>query len=174
MTLIVENGSNVANADALASLQFVTDYHTARGTTTWTGETADMETAIRRASTVVSEGYTYQGERAHLRDQVFSWPRHSVYDREGQPIESDEIPIELKKAVAEIALRELITPGAMTPDFIRSSVAKSERIGSIAVEYQHGAQSALDLVPMMRLVDAYIGQFTISGGSRLSGVVQRV
>lgn len=175
MAPIVETGAGLADADALVSVAFVDAYFLAKGSTTWTGTDTLKEAAIRRATAFMSDGYTWAGYRSKNRDQALAWPRSGVIDAEGNGIDSDEIPIEVKRATAEIALRELITPGAMTPDFTRSDLVKREKIDSIEIEYALAGTSAEDQRPVLTIVRDMIGQFLLkSSGNRLAGASVRV
>lgn len=175
MALTVETGSGSSTADALASLAFVNTYHTDYGNSDWTGSDDDKEAAIRRATSYLSDSFDWQGFRANNRDQALTWPRSGVIDHEGIGIDSDEIPIEIQNAVAEIARQELITPNSMNPVFTRSEAVKSEKIGQISVEYLLASPSADDYRPVLIKVRDMIGQFLRRGsGSRLSGGTYRV
>lgn len=168
MALTVETGSGSSSADALDTLANVDAYHTARGNTAWTGADALKEAAIRRASAFLSSSFTWQGLRTHGRDQSLAWPRSGVVDREGYGILSDTIPIEVRQAVAEIALRELVTPGSMTPDFSANALAKREKVGEIEVEYALADLSPAAARPVLLIVNDLIGQFLAKGSASAS------
>lgn len=175
MTLIVETGAGLVDADAFISVTFADDYHAANGNTTWTGDDAVKEVAIRRATAFMSAGYDWAGLRTKGRAQSLAWPRSGVVDDEGYGILSTEIPPELKQAVAEIALRELVDPGSMTPDFKASEQVKREKIGSLEVEYLNASMSASSIKPVVSIVNDLIGQFLCrNGGSAISGNSFRV
>lgn len=174
MALTVENGTNVANADAYISEADCDAYHTAKGNSDWVGVSTDKETAIRRATDVL-DGYSWQGYRTHARDQVLQWPRTSVVDREGYSIDSDEIPQELIDACAELALRELVTPGSLTPDVTIADAAKREKVGEIEVEYANSKADAQSSVPVVTVIGPLINQFLANNsGGLLSGVAHRI
>lgn len=167
MALTVETGTGSATADALISVDYADDYHAARGNTDWTGSKALKEAAIRRATNYISTAIHWMGTRTRAREQALSWPRAGVVDREGYGIASDTIPVEIKAAVAEIALREFVTPGMMTPDFTASAAVKREKVGDLEVEYLNASTSAEAVRPVLLVVNDLIGQFV--AGS-LSGV----
>lgn len=171
MTLTVEDGSGVADADALITLAFADTYHASLGNTTWTGDdTSIKEPAIKRATAFISNSFNWKGYRVNGRSQALAWPRSGVIDSEGYGILSTEIPIELQNAVAEIALRELVTPGAMNPDFTQSAMVKREKVGPLEVEYLNASTSAEAQRPVLLAVRDMIGQFLVNGGTnKLSG-----
>ncbi len=175
MTLTVEDGTGKSDADAFISLAFADSYHTTYGNSTWTGENGDKEAAIRRATVYLSNSLPWEGYRSNNRDQALAWPRAGVIDGEGIGIDSDEMPIELQNATAEVALRELITPGAMNPDFTASDQVKREKIGQIEVEYSSAKRNADEARPVLLIVRDMIGSFLKNGGSSsLFGSTYRV
>ena len=162
MTLTVETGTGLPDADAFIDLAFANAYHTAAGSSGWAGEDADKEAAIRRATSHLSDAYRWEGVRTRGRSQALAWPRSGVSDAEGYGIASNTIPIELKRATAELALRELVSPGSMNPDFVASEAVKREKIGPIEVEYLNASVSADAKRPVVLIVRDMIGQFLCS------------
>lgn len=174
MTLTVETGTGSASSDALVSIATADAYHTARGNATWTGADADKETAIRRATGVLN-GYAWQGLRTHGRDQALAWPRSGVIDREGYGILSDQIPVEIVNACCELALRELVTPGTLTPDLIPADSVKREKVGPLEVEYANPAMSVSAARLQVSVIGPLIDQFLMKGaGNMLAGSSYRV
>ena len=175
MTLTVETGTGSASSDAYISVADADTYHAAKGNATWTGTDADKETAIRRATSVL-DGYNWQGLRTNGRSQALAWPRSGVIDKEGYGIDSDEIPSEIVDACAELALRELVTPGTMTPDVIPGEAIKSLSAGSVSIEYANPSNTASEARPIVSVVGPLIEQFLVSRGSSnaLAGASYRV
>ncbi len=66
VALIVETGAGLPNADALMSVAFADTYHQGFGNTSWTGDEAAKEGAIRRATAFMSNSYSWQGAIARL------------------------------------------------------------------------------------------------------------
>lgn len=118
MSLTVEDGSGKADADALASLDFVDTYHASRGNTKWTVVAVDTkEQCIRRASDFVdkrpkSRGRRYLGFR-QTKSQNFEWPRVDAVDDDGYTL--TDVPPQVQKATAEYALRAFLN-GELAPD----------------------------------------------------------
>lgn len=173
MTLTVEDGTGLADADALISLEYADAYHEARGNAAWVDEGDDdlKEAAIRRASFFLTSSYAWKGYRLKQRGQSLAWPRYDVVDGEGLFVPPDAVPREIKEATAEIALRELVTPGSMTPDVTLSAAVKSETVGPISVEYANVSTSASASRPILTLVDDLVAGFINSarGASGYSG-----
>lgn len=164
MALTVEDGTGLAAADALISVAYADTYHTARGNSTWTGTTTAKEAAIRRASAYLSTSFTWQGYRVRGRSQALAWPRNSVLDEEGYSVPSDEVPDEVEQACAEIALRELVAPGAMTPDYTPSARIKSATVGELAVSYDLSRTDADSARPVLLVVRDLLGPLLKRGG----------
>jgi hypothetical protein len=172
MTLTVETGAGLADADALVSLSDCDAYHAAQGHADWTGADADKESAIRRATAYLSRSITWTGVRTHGRAQALAWPRSGCADGEGNGIASNEIPGEIVDACCELALIELVTPGALSPVITPSKAVKRRVIGPIETEYANPLAGVNESRPASAVVMALIRPFTCSGGQ--SSVVGRV
>lgn len=121
-------------------------YHTARGNSGWTGENAAKDAALERATDYIDGRYRwrlasgrwqsmFRGERTGGRAQDREWPRTGATDYEGNAIADDEVPVEVRNATYEAALRELQTPGSLSPDFVPSGQVVKEKVGPIEVGY---------------------------------------
>ena len=126
MTLIVEDGTGLPNAESYASVSFADDYHAKRGNAAWAGLVdASKEAFLRRGTEYIDAVYTFKGHR--LTDtQALAWPR----DVEG-------VPLAVQRATAELALRSI--NGDLMPD--SGPQVKSETVGPISVTYMDGASS---------------------------------
>lgn len=126
----------VAGADA---------YHLARGNAGWTGTNSEKEAALMRGSDYVDGRYRshcggvwsslFSGTRTAGRAQPREWPRSGATDYEGSEIADDAIPIEVEFATYEAALRELLNPGSLSPDYVASQLVVKEKVGPIEVQY---------------------------------------
>jgi hypothetical protein len=136
MTLIVEDGTNVANAEAYATVSYCDTYWSTRPTSSlsavWAvSTTANKESAIRIATQYLDNKYRWLGTRQY-ENQNLQWPRTGVYsDRDVEQIAL--VPQNVKKAVAELAVRTLSND--LWPDLDKSNYVKREQIGPISVEY---------------------------------------
>lgn len=159
MAIVVEDGTGLANANSFGSLAEAFDYHEARGNTAWTNipaspADAGQEAALVRATSYIDGrfGQLFPGVRLKGRAQALSWPREDAFDRDGNEIASDEVPIEVRKATFEAALRELDAPGSLNPDVVMTDRVKSEKVDVIAVEYA-SSSSAADSIPVIGVID---------------------
>lgn len=157
--LTVEDGTGVSDADALVTLAEADAYFTDYGGA-WTGDDADKEAAIRRASAWLSEYFRWNGSRTNGRDQALAWPRSGVTDCDGNKIASDEIPVEVKRATFTAALFELATPFGLTPSITPTGTAKREKVGPLEVEYRDPEYKGLSSIdnarPVLAKVEDYL------------------
>jgi hypothetical protein len=133
--------------DFYGTLAGANAYHAARGNAAWTG-TEDAKTAalVRGSAYVDSLGrqqlqpsgrwrLLWPGTKTGGRAQALDWPRTGATDYEGNAIGPMDIPIEVEQATYEAALRELTTPGSLTPDYTPSGLVKREKAGPWEEEY---------------------------------------
>ena len=129
MTMIVEDGSVVPNCNSYVTVAWADDYHTTYGNTDWTSitDTTQKELALINATQSIELLY---GQRylslplAHFPLQNLLFPRFLMVINRIQVISSNSIPIQLKRAVAEVALKfinsEDIFPLPNTDNFLKS------------------------------------------------------
>jgi hypothetical protein len=140
MPLIAEDGTGRADAESYVSVANADAYHSNFGNTTWTGADPLKEAALRRATRYIDGFYRLQwkGYR-RMSTQALEWPRVEVYDPSGWYVASDAVPVVVKQATCEAALRELVLPGALNPDLERGGAIKAESVDVISVVYADGA-----------------------------------
>lgn len=132
-------------------------YHEARLNTAWTGVASSpadaKEAALLRASVWLDGTYgaKFTGIRTDGRDQSREWPRTNATDAAGNAIDTDEVPVEVLNATYEAAMRELTTPGSLSPDYTPSQGVKSETVGPISVTYRDGTGSQAQ--PVVTVID---------------------
>ena len=56
-------------------------------------------------------------------------------DREGEPVPADEVPREVEQATYEAALRELLKPGSLNPDYVATTAVKRAKVGPLETEF---------------------------------------
>jgi hypothetical protein len=136
MTLVVETGSGLSNANAFISVADADARHTLLGNTAWTGLDAVKEAAIARATEYMEQAYRVRwvGSRTH-EDQALSWPRYVDQEVDGWWIDSDEIPSVVVNACADLALRALSDD--LNADLTRGVVRK--KIGPLETEYDRAS-----------------------------------
>ena len=98
------------------------------------GVVADQEAALRRATRWVDATYRirFSGYKTAKRTQSLEWPRTDAEDANGEEIPVDEIPVEIKDATAEAAIRELAKPGVLAPDVVPGEQKVLTQVGEIS------------------------------------------
>lgn len=148
---VAEDGTGLANANSLSTLEDADSYFAIRSDETWRQQTKGRrKAALIEATDFMEEvwGLRWKGVRLKA-DQALSWPREFVEREDFFAVNSlipdsldgsfyypsDQIPAEVKKACAMLALRSLTEP--LSPDIAK--VQKRAKIGPIEVEYETGA-----------------------------------
>jgi len=136
MSIIIEDGTGKSDAESFISVETASAYFTARGVTTWdaldTGEeTVNREAALRKATDYLTAVYRdrWEGVR-YTETQALDWPRAGVV-RDSWQVDTDEIPIEVQRAEAELALKS--ASDDLLADQTQGVV--KEKVGVIEVEY---------------------------------------
>jgi hypothetical protein len=140
MTLVLETGVGIANANAYADETTLDTYADDRGITLADG---DAEAALVRASQWLDNTYRprFQGQRVKLRLQGMEWPRYGVADSGGFFVPSDAVPVEIVRATCEAAIRELTEVGSLAPDLDRGGQIKELQAGSVRLVYGANASA---------------------------------
>lgn len=157
---------SVAAADA---------YHLARANAAWVGDEAAKQAALIRASAYIDGRYRklltsgvwvslFPGYKTEGRAQSLEWPRTDAADYEGHPLASDEAPVEVERATYEAALRELVAPGSLSPDYIASQTIKREKVGPLETEFAvgNGADAAGSVRPVISTIDEMIAPVLVA------------
>lgn len=164
MALVVEDGTGLSNAESLVSVTECDTFWTAFDASKWQGGTTLKEAALRRATAYLSNSFDWDGIKSKLRKQALAWPRIGCADREQQPILGTEIPVEVKTAVYHLAALELETPNALNPTVTLSEKTKSEKVGTIAVEYANIDTGVNAYTPIISMVGDLISPFLRTNG----------
>lgn len=136
MTLIVEDGSIVPNANTYVSDAEYTAYCDARGLTYGADAAAREKEIIKGMDLIESYRDQFQGSKTQYT-QPLQWPRVAVYI-DDYPVDSDSIPKELKYALIEAA------SASNTTDIIvnqTNSNIKKEKVDVLEVEYFDGGEN---------------------------------
>lgn len=139
MALTPEDGSGIEAADCYVVADQVAAYAIARGLAFIPDDSGNA--AILRATTWLDGAYQarFPGVRAHGRQQGLQWPRKHASDAEGGAIAPDEIPKEIIAASCEAAIREALTPGALSPIVTPGKIMSAASVsGAVSVQYKSG------------------------------------
>jgi hypothetical protein len=109
MTIIVEDGSIVTNANSYVSIADVTTYAENYGyLTTWSGTTVTdtiREQSLLRAMRYI-EGLSWRGKR-QTQDQGLEFPRSELYDDSNYLLADNTVPTKVANAVCEAVILSL-------------------------------------------------------------------
>lgn len=163
MSLVVENGTGLANAESYISVADANTRHTAFGNTAWTGTDAVKEAAIRRATAYMLQAFRtrWTGERL-TQAQALDWPRYDVCI-DGFPVATDEVPADIANACADLALKAL--SDTLAPDLERAVVRK--KIGPLETEYDAYSPQA----KRYRAIDLMLAPY-LRGASAMATLVR--
>lgn len=165
MTLVTTPGS--ASADSYASLAAALAYHAAVGNTVWASSTdALREPALRRATAWVDGTFRvrWPGFPFYGRVQALDWPRVGVADPHGYVVDYLTVPVEIVNATCEAALRELVTPGSLAPDYVEAEQVATATAGPVSVTFKGTGRSGMStggvgsVVPILTVVDGILSR----------------
>ena len=128
--MIVEDGSNVLNANSYLSVEYADEYFALYGQLDWTGEITDKEQALIIATRAIDLLYRDQFMSYKLVDSKneLAFPRYAFYDNLYIYHSNKDIPKSLKDATAEIALMVLsgidVFPKPSTEAYVKSSTVE--------------------------------------------------
>lgn len=137
VALIVEDGSNVPNANSYVDLTYIRSFAEARGVLLPVDDASVQILAISAMDYIEAQRSRFQGSRTYP-DQELQWPRSGVLI-DCAPFPSDQIPVELKKAQAQLVIEQLEMPD-LSPSTDGYAVAR-EKVDVIEVEYASGRLS---------------------------------
>lgn len=143
MTIIVETGVGLSNAESYVSEAEASAYHATRGNVAWDA-IDDKETLLRKATDYMVQTYRskWKGYRTGAV-QALDWPRSEVAVGDiGGPadyyIANNVVPVEIRRVCADLALR------AATEDLLPDQTQQvvRETVGPLTVQYSpHAAQT---------------------------------
>lgn len=169
MSLIVEDGTGLSNAESYISVADASTRHANNGMTNWaTLSTTEMEAALRRATTYMEQAYRerWKGLRLHMRvggsgqqleeTQALSWPRWDVMV-DGFPVSPNIVPTEVANACADLALKA--AAGDLNLDLTRGVI--TEKVGPIETQYDRYSPQNV----RYRSIDMMLAPFLKSSGA---------
>lgn len=167
LTLIVTPGG--ATSNGYVSVADADTYHAYHPyASVWNDAEADSKIqAIVWATRILDEQIEWQGYRV-TQAQLLRWPRSTVQDRDGYPVDFATIPKFLKDATAELARHLLSKDRFQTLDDAIAGL-RSVSAGSVSVEFD-----SMDRIPLLpgsvrSLISGYIlGTSQASGGFEVS------
>lgn len=157
MAIIVEDGSNVANANSFVTRAEAIAYALLRGITLANDATTDV--LLIKAMDYLESKRTYYVGKFTYDFQLLSWPRSGVYI-DGLAFPEDEIPQQLKNAQMQLAI--YASKGIDLLPSVSDKFVVQESIGPISTTYSEKVN--VGSAPIMPLVDAMLAQLIEFGG----------
>lgn len=161
MTIVVEDGTGLDDAESYIAVIDADEYHLARGNDDWDEGDESEKEAVLRIATAYIDGYyrdKWPGLRTNGRSQALEWPRMNAYDTETNLISSDEIPIEVINATAEAALRELKSRGSLLPEGVPADRIIEKTIGPLRFKYDDRGSSVPRFSTIDNILSSLIGR----------------
>ncbi len=149
-TIVIEDGTGLANSNSYASEAELSTYMSDRGLTL-TGTAAVL---LIQAMDYI-EQQNFKGSKG-TKAQALQWPRYGV-TIDGYDIDTDEIPGDLKDAQMEAAIS---TDGGNNPSGNVGRSTKKEKLGDLEVEYMDGALNKVYLTAVETKLNKLIKQHT--------------
>jgi hypothetical protein len=155
MTLVVEDGSIVANANAYNSEADIVTWAAIFGTTMTTGEAEQFAQQARP----YLDTRGYQGTQVAFGVQSLPFPRDGVYI-EGNLLPNDSIPTQMKNAEKELC--RLLKEGYNPLDVVSNENSiKREKFDVFETEYFEGAADT----PILRSLSVWLDPMLDTGGA---------
>lgn len=170
--LTTEDGTGKSTADSYIASDDASDYLKAiYGPEEAFANAVDSDAKdaiLRRACQYIESVYGPKFSGSKLtKAQALAWPRLGATDG-AFDIDSDEIPVQLGRAQAEVA-RRLYVGTEMRPDLERGGAVVSETIDVISIQYSDNAPAQT----RFQQVEDLLGLLCVNGGSSLMVSVAR-
>lgn len=159
MTIIVEDGTGLENADSFASVAEADAYCVLRGLADWALlTTAAKEAALVNATEYLSDAFDWVGERT-TDTQALAWPRVAAYSGQRVPA---EVPNKVKAATIRVANLVGTAGTSLFASVAAGDTLRRVKAGSVEVEFADAsaqiAAAGRDALPW--LVDMLAGLIT--------------
>lgn len=161
MSIVVEDGTGLANSNSYVDVAGLRDFAALRGVTLPVAD-SDCEILLIKAMDYI-ELKNFIGKK-NSDEQALSWPRKCAVTSQGLEFATDEIPENLKRAECQLAIE------AMTKE-LQPSGAKGEK-GPVMSESVYGAvsrtyaqpSSATAAAPYLPFVTALLRPLLLNNG----------
>lgn len=160
--IIVEDGSNVPNANSYADLVYVKAYAEQRGFSLGVDDEKTKARMILAMDYIEGFASKYPGSPTYV-DQALSWPRYDAGD-----YLSNAIPANLLKAEAQLVIEQAVNSVVLLPTTAGGAFITKEKVGPIETEYSEAvALSGSANGPYMPAVDLLLSGLFKAGSFRL-------
>ena len=142
VSLIVEDGSCVPDANSYVSLDYADTYLRNTGRADWFNKTEDeRKSLLINATAYIDRTYSkvgWKGMKKYHRNQPLCFPRVELYDEDGDEVL--DIPEELKQAVGEAGFINT-TVSSLFDVKDSAGTVKRQKVDVLEVEYYSQADS---------------------------------
>lgn len=165
ISIIVEDGTQVANANSYVSISDARIYAANRGVVVPSADDDLAVMLIKAADYLEAQSELYKGERTS-EDQSLQWPRIDAY-LYNVLIPSNVIPKSLISAQIQLAF--IVNAGLeLQPNVTPDMYVKREKVGPIETEYTDPLQ--IGIIPIFTAVNALLLPLFSSGNFALKTI----
>ena len=167
ITITVEDGSNVANANSFVTIAEARSYAVERGVTLSATDDSLAVMLIKACDYLEAQANRYQGEITN-ESQALQWPRIDVYISGSKTaFPSNAIPKQLKSAQSSLVVA--ISEGVdIMPNYSAADFVTEETVGPITTKYAD--LTKIGITPTLTNVEALLQPLF---GSTLTGFALR-
>ena len=167
ITITVEDGSNVANANSFVTIAEARSYAGARGVTLPVADDSLAVMLIKACDYLEAQANRYQGEITN-ESQALQWPRIDVYISGSKTaFPSNAIPKQIKSAQSSLVVA--ISEGVdIMPNYSAADFVTEETVGPITTKYADPTK--IGITPTLTNVEALLQPLF---GSTLTGFALR-
>ncbi|SCM71505.1 hypothetical protein KL86PLE_100242 [uncultured Pleomorphomonas sp.] len=151
MTLVIETGTGLEDAEAYVPVDALRTYAAGRGVDLTEFDDTACEIKLRLAAQWIDTRWRYKGTRVSA-GQALEFPRNGLADWSGFILTG--VPKRVKDAACELAIRGL-QGATLVPDLDRSGWIKSESVGPISTTYADGAPQSTVFAVAERLLEQF-------------------
>ena len=149
--LVIEDGSNIEDANSYVTLAEARLYASARGIALSDFDDTLTQQLVKAVDYLETYRNRFKGYKTYT-PQALQWPRTCVYI-DGQPFSEIAIPIELKRAQIQLAI-EINNGHDLLPTADGSAFIVSERVDVIETKYSE--QLSTTGIALFRAVDSLL------------------
>ena len=150
MSLTIEDGSGVANANSFVTVAEATAYAAARGLSLPSTDAEKEQLLVKAADYLLSIEFQYQGVRVDA-DQSLPWPRADVYLYGSiEPLPVNQIPKALKNAQCQLAV-DLVNNDLQPTD--QGKEVQTETVGPLSTTYFRSGTSVAQPAKALALLE---------------------
>lgn len=159
VSLVIEDGTCVPNANCYVSLDYANAYMNNTGRSDWNDKTDNQKkTYLINATAYIDRTYSkigWKGIKKYHRKQSLCFPRVELFDKDG--FEVIGIPDELKKAVCEASYISTTTSLFTIKD--SSGTVKKQKVDVLEVEYYSEKEISGEYISRFTILDYLLSDF---------------